>query len=96
MSKSLTYRPISEYPALQLFDLLLEPSPSGAENKVAERVKQTLNEWQMPHEQDAVGNVIVRLPGQNPEAPLCVLAAQFPALAFDLPPNRPSHKIGYL
>jgi putative aminopeptidase FrvX len=29
----------------------------------------------MPHEPDAVGNVIVRLPGQNAAAPLCVLAA---------------------
>jgi putative aminopeptidase FrvX len=45
------------------------------ENKVAGQVKQTLNEWQIPHEQDAVGNVIVRLPGQNPDAPLCILAA---------------------
>ena len=80
MAKSLTYPPLNDHPGLHLFNLLLEPSPSGAENKVAEQVKQSLTEWEMSHEQDAAGNIIVRLPGQNPDAPLCVLAAHMDEL----------------
>ena len=69
------YPSLEENPNLQLFNLLLEPSPSGMEGRVATRVKGLLTEWQIAFEQDAVGNVLVRLPGQQADGPLCVLAA---------------------
>ena len=80
MSQPFTYPTLDENLNLQLFNLLLEPAPSGMENRVSEQVQRLLMDWQIAHEQDAVGNVLVRLPGQNPDAPLCVLAAHMDEL----------------
>lgn len=60
---------------LQLFSELLIPSPSGREAALAAIVRQKLAAWGIPHEQDGMGNVIVRLDGRSPQAPLIMYAA---------------------
>lgn len=64
-----------DHPALTLFTALLQPAPSGREEAVAAVIRHTLDGWRLPHETDAAGNVLVRLPGRRPDAPLCILAA---------------------
>lgn len=64
-----------QHPALTLFTDLLVASPSGREERVAEIVRRKLDAWGYPHETDPAGNVLVRLAGQNPGAPLVCYAA---------------------
>ena len=65
-----------EHPALTLLtDLLDVPSISGYEAAMAARVGRILDEMGMAHETDPIGNVLVRLPSQRPDAPLVCLAA---------------------
>jgi putative aminopeptidase FrvX len=70
-----TFTNFSNHPALTLFRSLLLPSPSGQEGRVAAVIRHTLDELRLPHETDAAGNVIVRLPGGAPQAPACIMAA---------------------
>jgi putative aminopeptidase FrvX len=63
------------HPALQLFSDLLVPSPSGREEQLASVVKQFLTNWDIDHESDGMGNVLVRLNGSSSRAPLIMLAA---------------------
>ena len=65
----------SQHPALLLFQELLVPAPSGREQGVAERVRRRLNGLGYSHETDPAGNVLVRLPGQDAQAPLTCYAA---------------------
>ena len=62
-------------PSLQLFSELLVAAPSGREAALAAIVRQKLTGWGIPHEQDGMGNVIVRLDGRSPQAPRMMLAA---------------------
>ncbi|MAT99067.1 MAG: hypothetical protein CL608_18125 [Anaerolineaceae bacterium] len=66
---------LTDHPALQLFSELLVASPSGREAALAAIVRQKLTEWDIAHEQDGMGNVIVRLNGRSPQAPLIMFAA---------------------
>ncbi len=63
------------HPALNLFSELLIASPSGREAALAALMRQKLVAWDIPHEQDGMGNVIVRLDGRSPQAPLMMFAA---------------------
>ncbi|MCB8976907.1 MAG: M20/M25/M40 family metallo-hydrolase [Ardenticatenaceae bacterium] len=65
----------TDHPALQLFSELLVASPSGREAVLAAIVRQKLTDWEIPHEQDGMGNVLVRLDGRSPQAPLVIYAA---------------------
>ncbi|MCA9947842.1 MAG: hypothetical protein KC449_30380, partial [Anaerolineales bacterium] len=65
----------TDHPALQLFSELLVASPSGREAVLAAIVRQKLTDWEIPHEQDGMGNVIVRLDGRSPQSPLILYAA---------------------
>jgi len=63
-------------PALSLFtELLAVPSPCGREERLAQVVRHKLDGWGYAHQTDGAGNVIVRLQGRQPDAPLCCLAA---------------------
>jgi putative aminopeptidase FrvX len=64
-----------DHPAMRLFEQLLVPSPSGGEEQVAAVVRENLDELGYTHETDGAGNLLVRLPGLNPQAPLCCLAS---------------------
>ena len=66
---------LNDYPALQLFSELLVASPSGREAVLADIVRQKLTGWDIAHEQDGMGNVIVRLDGRSPQSPLIMYAA---------------------
>ena len=66
---------LKEHRALQLFSELLVASPSGRETALAAIVRQKLTEWGIAHEQDGMGNVLVRLDGRSPQAPLIMHAA---------------------
>ena len=67
---------ISDHPVLDLFtDLLSAPSPSGREERVAQIICQKLQRWGYTPETDGSGNVLVRLAGRQPDAPLCCLTA---------------------
>ncbi len=64
------------HPALTILDRLLDASSvSGNEGAVATIVRALLDERQIAHETDPAGNVLVRLSGQNSDAPLVCLAA---------------------
>jgi putative aminopeptidase FrvX len=66
----------TDHPILSLFaDLLSVPSPSGREERLAQVIRSKLDAWGYDHHTDSIGNVIVRLEGRQPEAPLCCLAA---------------------
>ncbi|MCB0019805.1 MAG: hypothetical protein KDE09_18575 [Anaerolineales bacterium] len=56
-------------------DLVRVPSPSSREANVAAVIKTKLTGWGYRPEQDAAGNILVRLPGLNPEAGLQILAS---------------------
>ncbi|MEZ4591739.1 MAG: M20/M25/M40 family metallo-hydrolase [Chloroflexota bacterium] len=66
---------VNDHPVLQLFSDLLVASPSGREAALAVIVRQKLSDWQIPHEQDGMGNVMVRLDGRSPNSPLIMYAA---------------------
>jgi putative aminopeptidase FrvX len=63
------------HPALQLFEELLVPSPSGREWDLAARLREKIEVMGREAQTDAAGNVFVKLGGSNPEAPLVCLAA---------------------
>lgn len=63
------------HPALALFSELLVASPSGREEQLAEILRRKLEAWGYQPETDAGGNLLVRLPGSDSQAPLCCLAA---------------------
>ena len=65
----------NNHPALTLFSDLLVAAPTGREAQLAAIVRQKLTELAIPHEQDGMGNVIVRLDGRSPQAPLIMYAA---------------------
>lgn len=70
------YSNISDHPILSLFsDTLAVPSPSGHEERLAHVVRDRLSSWGYTHHTDGAGNVLVRLPGHHPGAPLCCIAA---------------------
>lgn len=64
-----------DHPALKLFSELLVPSPSGREEQVASIIIEKLEQWNFPHEVDGAGNIMVRLEGRHPLAPLSCFAA---------------------
>ena len=64
-----------QHPALQLFERLLVPAPTGREQQLAQLVRQQLDEIGVAHESDQMGNVLVRLDGRSPQAPLMMFAA---------------------
>jgi putative aminopeptidase FrvX len=66
---------VKDHPALQLFSDLLVAAPSGREAALAAVVRQKLTDWDIPHTQDGMGNVLVRLDGRSPHAPLVLYAA---------------------
>ncbi|MFQ5435988.1 MAG: hypothetical protein ACE5FD_14030, partial [Anaerolineae bacterium] len=63
------------HPALRLFNELLVPSPSGQEAQLAAVVRRKLTAWDMAHEADGMGNVLVTIDGRSPTAPLVIYAA---------------------
>jgi putative aminopeptidase FrvX len=64
-----------QHPAIKLFEELLVPSLSGSENGVAGIIQDKLRSIDSTSETDDAGNVIVRLRGRDPKAPLFVFAA---------------------
>lgn len=74
---------MSHHPAVELLtELLAVPSPSGWESNLAAVVQRKLDGLGYAHEQDAAGNVLVRLAGRDPQAPLCVLASHMDEIGF--------------
>jgi len=73
----------ADHPALKLFsELLAVPSPPGREERVAEIVRTHLSGMGYEHETDPAGNVLVRIDGADPEAPLAVLGAHMDEIAM--------------
>lgn len=73
----------NEHPAISLFrDLLAIPSPSGFEAGLARVVRDKLTGLGYTPSGDHAGNVFVRLPGRNPQAPLVCLAAHMDEIGF--------------
>lgn len=70
------YPNITDHPTLRLFNELLSvPSPSGREERMAQAICRRLEAWGYAHKIDGAGNVLVRLEGRCPDAPLCCLSA---------------------
>ncbi len=66
----------SDHPALRLFEeLLAVPAPSGREEALAQLIVDRLDSWGYAPTVDGSGNVLVRLEGHRPDAPLSCLAA---------------------
>ena len=63
-------------PNLALFVKLLSvPAPSGYEAQIGAIVRSELATLGYTHQTDSAGNILVRLPGRQAEAPLLCLAA---------------------
>jgi putative aminopeptidase FrvX len=61
---------------LELLEELLQvPAPSGREEQMAALLRRHLDKLGYTHETDGSGNVLVRLEGSDPSAPLAVIAA---------------------
>jgi putative aminopeptidase FrvX len=58
-----------------LTELLAIPSPPGREEKTAEYISSKLDDLGYVHETDPAGNVIVKIPGKNPDNGSIMLAA---------------------
>jgi putative aminopeptidase FrvX len=72
-----------DHPALNLLDELLSvPCPSGREERLAAVVREHVAEMGYQPETDPAGNVLVRLPGADPDASAAVLAAHMDELAM--------------
>ena len=70
-------------PVLSLFETLLDiPSPPGREERMAAAVRSLLLEWGYDPETDPAGNVLVRLPGKDPDGPLVCVAAHMDEIAM--------------
>ena len=70
------YARFLEHPALRLFSATLAvPSPSGAEERLANIIREQLAACGYDCRTDAAGNVTVRLEGREKAAPLCCIAA---------------------
>lgn len=66
----------ADHPGLQLFARLLQiPAPSGREAGMARAIQKELDQLGYAWEQDAAGNVLVRIEGTDPTAPLCCIAS---------------------
>jgi putative aminopeptidase FrvX len=75
--------PATENMALSLFtELLAAPAPSGYEQQIAAIVRAKLEEWGYIQQTDSAGNVVVRLDGSQPDAPLLCLAAHLDEIGF--------------
>ncbi len=83
MSVSTPHPLLSTNPSLALFaELLSVPSPSSYEQQVAAIVRAKLDGLGYPHETDGSGNILVRLEGQQPDAPLLCLASHMDEIGF--------------
>ena len=66
----------SEHSGVRMLDELLGiPAPSRWEGNMAEEIGRRLSALGWTYRNDAAGNVLVDIPGRNPQGPLCCLAA---------------------
>jgi len=66
---------MNKHHLIELFETLLVPSPSGSETELAEVIKSHLEKIGTRYETDPAGNLMVKLPGTDPDAPLIIYAA---------------------
>jgi len=72
-----------KYPAVELFaELLAVPSPSSREERLARLLMEKLGSYGYEPALDPSGNVLVRLEGAEPSAPLCILSAHMDEIAL--------------
>jgi putative aminopeptidase FrvX len=76
-------QPTHDHPILTLFsELLSVPAPSGYEGQIAEMVRNKVAQWGYDPQTDSAGNITVRLPGRQADAPLLCLAAHLDEIGF--------------
>jgi len=74
-----------DHPALTLFrKLLTAPAPSGREAEIAAIIRFEIEKVGFTPEQDAAGNIYVRLAGSDPDAPLTILAAHMDEIGLSV------------
>ncbi len=74
---------MSEQLAVTLLAALLRvPTPSGWERGLTAVIIPKLTEMGYEYEQDAAGNLLVRLNGRNPDAPLTIYASHMDEIGF--------------
>jgi putative aminopeptidase FrvX len=72
-----------EHPAVSLLaELLSVSSPSGWEGGMTTLLQRKLDEMGYGHEVDMAGNLLVRLAGREPTAPLCIFASHMDEIGF--------------
>ncbi len=84
-------RPSLSHEVLERFrSLVCIPAPSSREHQIAATICEQLQDMELAPRQDACGNVIVELPGQNPELPLWCYAAHMDEIAIVVTRTCPS------
>ncbi len=74
---------MDNHPALKLLNQLLDvPSPPGREEQMAAIVKEHLDAMGFEHEQDPAGNILVRLPGRQPDKGVAMFASHMDEIAI--------------
>jgi putative aminopeptidase FrvX len=74
---------MNDHPAVTLLtELLQAPAPSGWEGEMAAVIRRQLDEMGYGYEVDLAGNVLVRLDGRDPAAPLAIFASHMDEIGF--------------
>jgi len=84
---------MDKHPIFELFKTLLVPSPSGYESQLADVIRIQLEKTGSDHETDPAGNILVKVPGANPDAPLIVFAAHMDEIGMVVTQVEPNGRL---
>ncbi len=84
----------SEHPGVRMLDELLGiPAPSGWEDKMAAEIGKRVSALGWMYRKDAAGNVLVDIPGRDPQGPLCCLAAHMDEIGMTVTDIEPDGRL---
>ena len=75
----------SEHSGVRMLDELLGvPAPLEWEGNMAEEIGRRISALGWTYQNDAAGNVLVDVPGNNPQGPVCCLAAHMDEIGMTI------------
>jgi len=84
----------SKHPGVQMLGKLLDiPAPSGWEGNMAAQIGKRLSALGWAYRNDAAGNVLVDVPGRDPQASVCCLAAHMDEIGMTVTNIEPDGRL---